>query len=521
MSRPPVPLPSIRDIFPEISAQPNPHTKAFGLHPTTQDRAPPSPPRTRTAKRCDESPTTCFHVSQAPPSPPPSSSSSESAPIRPVSFHQQQHLSSGAQPPKPPPSYSFNVLRTDPVTASLEHVASSTTLRHRGLGSPQAGIVNGSAPVFRVAIAPPEQQLRSVHHHHHPHHHNNNNTNKRSAQDMSSISDPRERRSNRDFPGPTTGHESDSSHRFLPHPHTSAVTCNSNSNSTSNNSSSSSAMLSFSVTDPPNSASTVISGTDGQRYLRSSEIVNPSLQGEGRGKKHQCPHCGKRFNRPSSMKIHVNTHTGAKPYRCPFPGCGREFNVNSNMRRHWRNHSRSGPLPPMSARLTAKIRRMETTTTTTMTRKRTRWTWKMTKMMTTTRVKRLIPTIPTPATTLTPHTTTARDALTPSQHQLLSTLALLLLLLRGQDDGLDHHHHQHHYHHHQQHQHQHRYRHRYQHRYRRHRRRRRRGHLWSVVRCLIRARALRRRVEDPCRRWPHPQRHHPRQPQPQPPHPHQ
>ncbi|KAG6334340.1 hypothetical protein ID866_4752 [Astraeus odoratus] len=37
-----------------------------------------------------------------------------------------------------------------------------------------------------------------------------------------------------------------------------------------------------------------------------------SLSGEGRGKKHQCPHCGKRFNRPSSMKIHVNTHTGAK-----------------------------------------------------------------------------------------------------------------------------------------------------------------------------------------------------------------
>lgn len=30
------------------------------------------------------------------------------------------------------------------------------------------------------------------------------------------------------------------------------------------------------------------------------------------GKRHTCPHCNKRFNRPSSLKIHLNTHTGAK-----------------------------------------------------------------------------------------------------------------------------------------------------------------------------------------------------------------
>jgi hypothetical protein len=33
---------------------------------------------------------------------------------------------------------------------------------------------------------------------------------------------------------------------------------------------------------------------------------------DGRGKKHQCPQCPKRFNRPSSLRIHVNTHTGAR-----------------------------------------------------------------------------------------------------------------------------------------------------------------------------------------------------------------
>lgn len=33
--------------------------------------------------------------------------------------------------------------------------------------------------------------------------------------------------------------------------------------------------------------------------------------GTGQGKKHICPSCFKRFNRPSSLRIHVNTHTGA------------------------------------------------------------------------------------------------------------------------------------------------------------------------------------------------------------------
>ncbi|KAH8105465.1 hypothetical protein BXZ70DRAFT_920981 [Cristinia sonorae] len=63
-------------------------------------------------------------------------------------------------------------------------------------------------------------------------------------------------------------------------------------------------------------------------------------------RRHCCPHCDKRFNRPSSLNIHVNTHTGAKPFQCEYPGCKRKFNVNSNMRRHWRNHmsrKREGP----------------------------------------------------------------------------------------------------------------------------------------------------------------------------------
>ncbi|KAI9059081.1 hypothetical protein FKP32DRAFT_1580517 [Trametes sanguinea] len=55
-------------------------------------------------------------------------------------------------------------------------------------------------------------------------------------------------------------------------------------------------------------------------------------------RRHGCGICHRRFNRPSSLRIHMNSHTGEQPFECPFPGCSRRFSVNSNMRRHYRNH---------------------------------------------------------------------------------------------------------------------------------------------------------------------------------------
>lgn len=54
---------------------------------------------------------------------------------------------------------------------------------------------------------------------------------------------------------------------------------------------------------------------------------------------YECPYCGKLFSRPSSLKIHSNSHTGEKPFACPVQDCGRSFSVLSNMRRHARSHS--------------------------------------------------------------------------------------------------------------------------------------------------------------------------------------
>jgi hypothetical protein len=129
-------------------------------------------------------------------------------------------------------------------------------------------------------------------------------------------------------------------------------------------------MISFPVSRPPVSKP---SPTDD-----ASDDESPVA-----GKKHICPTCLKRFNRPSSLRIHVNTHTGATrtgspqnkksfifllisllffpAFRCPWPNCGREFNVNSNMRRHYRNHTTPGFSRAQPADSRRKRRRVDNT----------------------------------------------------------------------------------------------------------------------------------------------------------------
>ncbi|ORX96099.1 hypothetical protein K493DRAFT_174049, partial [Basidiobolus meristosporus CBS 931.73] len=54
--------------------------------------------------------------------------------------------------------------------------------------------------------------------------------------------------------------------------------------------------------------------------------------------RYKCTVCEKMFNRPSSLKTHIYSHTGEKPYVCQVMGCQKKFSVLSNLRRHLKTH---------------------------------------------------------------------------------------------------------------------------------------------------------------------------------------
>lgn len=75
----------------------------------------------------------------------------------------------------------------------------------------------------------------------------------------------------------------------------------------------------------------------------SPSSTNPPQQQQQQRQIHEnhryrCDVCLKAFSRPSSLRVHMHSHTGEKPHLCPHPGCGKRFSVQSNMRRHLRVH---------------------------------------------------------------------------------------------------------------------------------------------------------------------------------------
>ncbi|KAH9949156.1 hypothetical protein B0H21DRAFT_155793 [Amylocystis lapponica] len=198
----------------------------------------------------------------------------------------------GRPPPPASPSCSFDVLRPHPLTAHLENVASSTNAAVQPR-VPATGAYAFTVPSSSDAYLASITKARP--------------TFKVQLTQPSSSSPPAYEYA------PSTAYGSQDAQQSAP-----AFT------------------PSFSANTYLSAPTTAGSAQSLQRLAQQQ--LPPAIAQAADEKRHRCPHCSKRFNRPSSLNIHVNTHTGAKPFVCRFPGCNRKFNVNSNMRRHYRNH---------------------------------------------------------------------------------------------------------------------------------------------------------------------------------------
>lgn len=81
-----------------------------------------------------------------------------------------------------------------------------------------------------------------------------------------------------------------------------------------------------------------LSPKSSSKHLR--RMSHPATHTYNNSKKNRygCKFCGKYFSRPSSLSTHLNTHTGDKPFICPYKGCCKGFNARSNMTRHYKTH---------------------------------------------------------------------------------------------------------------------------------------------------------------------------------------
>lgn len=95
----------------------------------------------------------------------------------------------------------------------------------------------------------------------------------------------------------------------------------------------------------------------GSRHIRSrseSSMVRPvasqaMLDANQRRRRHEathvCDECGQTFTAVFSLKRHMQSHSGVRPFACSIPGCSQAFFNQSDCRRHERSRKRHKGLP--------------------------------------------------------------------------------------------------------------------------------------------------------------------------------
>jgi len=68
-------------------------------------------------------------------------------------------------------------------------------------------------------------------------------------------------------------------------------------------------------------------------------MPKPRLPPSDPARRYVCAECGNRFSKQSTLRNHLLTHSGERPFACTHPGCGRRFSMACNMQRHMRTHT--------------------------------------------------------------------------------------------------------------------------------------------------------------------------------------